>query len=358
MEKAITVWDVLKAFEPTGFSSDGTSVVLGTLAAIFVTTLVSLFFYMLLKHILPTWRRANELEELLDILEANHPEKVLKVAVWDNEIKTEIDKYPWLASQWKDFRGQCWIEKDKIHTFVAPDSYFNYINPPPVGFSGSVPNMLTAFGILGTFIGIVIGLAQIGGQMGGESSELQAAMGNLIGSLGVSFRTSIWGLIFSVLATILNATAQSKLESQEERWLNWLEHSMSYARINDLAVKQLSQAERQTAIAKETIGAINSLGDVIAISIAKALGEGELMGTLRKVIESIHDSQEEGLELLVAAFMKQMTKRMGNDFGELGKALRELSVSNKEQRATIQALIKHLETNGAIKSSSAKSTRG
>ena len=57
MEKAISVWDVLKAFEPTGFSSDGTSVVLGMLAAIFVSTLVSLFFYMLRSHILPTWQR-------------------------------------------------------------------------------------------------------------------------------------------------------------------------------------------------------------------------------------------------------------------------------------------------------------
>ena len=62
--------------------------------------------------------------------------------------------------------------------------------------------MLTAFGILGTFIGIVIGLSQIGGQMGGDADQLKGAMGNLIGSLGVSFRTSIWGLILSVVSTI------------------------------------------------------------------------------------------------------------------------------------------------------------
>ena len=94
--------------------------------------------------------------------------------------------------------------------------------------------MLTAFGILGTFIGIVIGLSQIGGQMGGDSDQLKGAMGNLIGSLGVSFRTSIWGLILSVVSTILYTNARSKLDAQIERWVIWLEKTMPQATIHKL----------------------------------------------------------------------------------------------------------------------------
>ena len=52
MEQEVTIIDVLKAFEPTGFSS-GATVVLGILALVFIVSLFSLFGYMMMNLILP-----------------------------------------------------------------------------------------------------------------------------------------------------------------------------------------------------------------------------------------------------------------------------------------------------------------
>ena len=59
MEQEVSIIDVLKAFEPTGFSS-GATVVLGALAIVFIVSLFSLFGYMLVNLILPIRKRADD----------------------------------------------------------------------------------------------------------------------------------------------------------------------------------------------------------------------------------------------------------------------------------------------------------
>ncbi len=51
MEQEVTIIDVLKAFEPTGFSS-GATVVLGVLAFVFIFSLFSLFGYIMMNLII------------------------------------------------------------------------------------------------------------------------------------------------------------------------------------------------------------------------------------------------------------------------------------------------------------------
>ena len=90
MEQEVTIIDVLKAFEPTGFSS-GATLILGLLAVVFIVSLFSLFGYMLTNLILPIRRRADELEALITDLETNFPERVLSKDTWDNEITPKIE---------------------------------------------------------------------------------------------------------------------------------------------------------------------------------------------------------------------------------------------------------------------------
>ena len=89
MEQEVTIIDVLKAFEPTGFSSGATDI-LGALAMIFIISLFSLFGYMMMNLILPIRRRADEFEELINDLDQNFKEQILsKEKFWStNAYKT------------------------------------------------------------------------------------------------------------------------------------------------------------------------------------------------------------------------------------------------------------------------------
>ena len=106
MEQEVQILDVLKAFEPTGFSS-GASVVLGSLALIFIVSLFSLFGYMMVNLILPIRRRANEFDTLITDLERNFTENILSKDIWDNEVSPKINSVQWLSPEWNDFTDQC-----------------------------------------------------------------------------------------------------------------------------------------------------------------------------------------------------------------------------------------------------------
>ena len=105
---------------------------------------------------------------------------------------------------------------NKIASLSHADVHFADIEPPASGFSKQIAGILTSIGILGTFIGITVGLGQIGADMsGGSSEDMQNAMSSLISSLGVSFRTSIWGLISSMVITALTNSQITKLEKDD-----------------------------------------------------------------------------------------------------------------------------------------------
>ena len=144
MEQEVTIIDVLKAFEPTGFSS-GATVILGCLALVFIVSLFSLFGYMMMNLILPIRRRADEFEELINDLDQNFQEQILSKEIWDNEVSPKIASLDWLEPEWRDFRNQCRERKIdgkiQLQTFDPPDNFFIHINPPPKGFDSKVPSI-------------------------------------------------------------------------------------------------------------------------------------------------------------------------------------------------------------------------
>ena len=61
------------------------------------------------------------------------------------------------------------------------------------GFVHYAPNMLTSMGILGTFVGIVVGL------IGFEVNAIDASIGTLLAGLKTAFITSLVGILLAIL---------------------------------------------------------------------------------------------------------------------------------------------------------------
>lgn len=60
------------------------------------------------------------------------------------------------------------------------------------GFAHYAPNLLTSLGILGTFVGIVIGL------MSFNPEEIDSSIANLLGGLETAFMTSLVGMAAAI----------------------------------------------------------------------------------------------------------------------------------------------------------------
>lgn len=81
------------------------------------------------------------------------------------------------------------------------------------GFVHYAPNLLTTLGILGTFIGIVIGLLDF---KVGSSAEIQESIGPLLEGLKTAFITSLAGMFSAIVFKSIESTGWLRLGSQEE----------------------------------------------------------------------------------------------------------------------------------------------
>ncbi len=345
MIASVSILDVLTALEPTGASSADPAWVLVGVASGFILTIVGLFLYGYKERVIAYNKRVKILENLLDKLISPANEAVHSTKTWDNNIATHFEAIEWLAPKWTAFRSQCWEKNNQIASLSDAEKYFSSIEPPPKGFSAQISGILTSIGILGTFIGITVGLGQIGMDMGsGSSAEMQKAMSSLISSLGVSFRTSIWGLISSMMIIALSSKADSRLENQRQRLVSWLNETMPQRSELAILAEQADLAEKQVSLTEQHINATEGIGDAIADKIEQAInGPTGLKGSIDKMVEIISDSQQEGLDRLVQEFMNQMKDSMNTDFSELGSALKDMANSNKSFQMSMSKLIDHLQ---------------
>ena len=339
MSSSIQFTDILIALEPTGFSSADASLVLGLVATGFITTMAALFAYAYKDRVLSFKKRNKTLQALLHSLQQEYPEKVTDAKTWDTQIAPNIDAIEWLQDGWQGYRDQCWKKGKNIASLSHADIHFANIEPPATGFSKQIAGILTSIGILGTFIGITVGLGQIGADMsGGSSADMQNAMSSLISSLGVSFRTSIWGLISSMVITAITNSQITQLERTRLEWLHWLDNTMPQKSERALMAEQTTLMAQQVAGTK-TVG--ESIGRSLGSTITQAFGK--LQESMDKMTEGIANQQQEGLDQLVQEFMKQMQSSMNADFSSLGTALQEMVSSNDRFQHSMSQLIDHMQ---------------
>lgn len=95
------------------------------------------------------------------------------------------------------------------------------------GWLRQAPGILISLGLLGTFLGLTIGLTQISGALGRDASPADtiAALSAIVRPMGAAFQTSLLGLFLSLLVllwTQINGTRHC-LERCESLLSSWLE---------------------------------------------------------------------------------------------------------------------------------------
>lgn len=345
MSSEVSFIDILLALEPTGFFTPDASIVLVLLASLIILTLASLFVYAYRKNIKPRLHRAEQLNKLLNILEQDYPQLIKDSETWDNQLNNEIRALPWLHERWEEFRGHCLVQNNSFSSFEEPADYFQELAPPPAGFSANVSSMLTAIGILGTFLGITIGLGQVGAGMNEASSEqMQNAMSQLIQSLGVSFRTSIWGLILSMITSAGMSRADASLDVERLRWVAWLDKAVPRSRMHDFALEQITIMNQTKGNTEVLVTQGETFQTAFQLAIYGNKSKPGLISAILEIGDQIAAQQTDGLEKMVNEFMRMMQKQMGADFGQLGATLKEIVTANQQFQSTMQSLIEQLSS--------------
>lgn len=221
-------------------------------------------------------------------------------------LKTAYQKYRMRMKSLRTKRG--YIGGCELEEFINEDlldrvsmSYFNS------GMAG----MLTGLGILGTFLGLSIGLGSFNGN---DIYAVTDNVGTLLGGMKVAFHTSVYGILFSLMFTIVYRSLMADAYEKLNNFLDAFHQCVvppSATEDENTAVMMMYQANMS-----------NSLKQLLDIS----KGESQ--------------AQLEGVSLIVDRFVQNMEATLGGSLSQIGAQLQDSVQAQKESEERFRELEK------------------
>lgn len=170
-------------------------------------------------------------------------------------------------------------------------------------FNSAIPGTFTGLGILGTFLGLTLGMSSFSGN---DIYAISDNIAPLLQGMKVAFYTSIYGILFSLLFNFIYRSIMSEAYEKLEIFL---------AAFHEYAEPQVrSNYDTMTSILIYQSNMANYLEHIMELLSGKA------------------EEQVRGVDEIVEQFVQQMKEIMGKDFERIGKSLEE-SASTQETYA-------------------------
>ena len=242
------------------------------------------------------------------------------------------------ASDISDHVGHLWREFDetlieveegdqlKLHNTFDAASFFNPSTLTPGltdnRFLVAVPSFLTAIGVLGTFVGLQLGLAQLNIDSSVSVEEMKVGISGVINGAKTAFTTSVFGVFLSLLFNVFEKCAAGNARKKVEELQKQIDHL--FPRMN--AEGQLHRIADDGRQSRESLqGLAEKIGDKMQESLIEATAgiqsglesslEKIMAPAIDKLVDETSDGNQKALESLVENFMDK--------FGEQGVQQRE-----------------------------------
>lgn len=190
-----------------------------------------------------------------------------------------------------------------------------------------IPGALTGLGILGTFIGLTLGLQHFNT---GSTAEITNSISPLMAGIKVAFHTSIYGMIFSL---VYNYVYKRKLFESEEAVEEFTQAWRKFV-VPDTSADGLN---RIIELEEKQLKAIRNVGDRISEEVSKQLDPNfEKLGKLITDFTAVATAdQRAALSAVVKEYIGEMNRSLSGSFTEIKKTVDETYVSQKNTAALI-----------------------
>ncbi|MCD8013952.1 MAG: MotA/TolQ/ExbB proton channel family protein [Lachnospiraceae bacterium] len=207
-----------------------------------------------------------------------------------------------------------------ISDFINEDAIETYIHR---GLLELVPDILTSLGILGTFIGLVLGLRSFD-PSGYE--QMADSVSPLIDGIKVAFVTSIYGLALSLPFSF---NLRSELSEMSDHLEEFTDAFYLYVRPShevDAAARLLEQRKSEEELT-------NNLVRVFTEQMAKSFEKfitpafDQMKLSMDQIVESFTQSQEESVARICETVIGNMHASMDESFRQLNQSAKQLEKS-------------------------------
>lgn len=197
--------------------------------------------------------------------------------------------------------------QNRIQAFTSPKGLISevcpveeYINEELLDqagmtwFNSAVSGSLTGLGILGTFLGLTLGMSSFSGN---DIFTISDNIAPLLDGMKVAFHTSVYGIFFSLVFTFVYRSLMSDAYEKLQNFLN---------AFHECAAPSVSGKDENTS--------------------AMLIYQANMASSLKTMMELMRGNaaeQARGVDQIVQQFMNRLSDTMGAEFDNLGKSLKE-----------------------------------
>ena len=278
-------------------------------SAIAIVTLIGFF-----KCLLPLWKTTSSLRRAISRLQA--------------EAGQTTDKPVWQQSGFvgKRLRGtwQRFLQNaEQLDRRGLPTNVEDYINddtvthgPGNATLAELIPNLLTSLGILGTFMGLSRGLSSLNF---GDSGKLVEGIPILLEGMRFAFGTSVAGISCSIVFNMMNRISQgSSYRAIDDFVTSFTQLAMSRPLDND--VQMIIQNQDRNFMLQ---GINDTLADRLAENVGRSITRAmtPVSDSMDRFIIGATRNQIDGVNRIVARFLDEMDRSLGNQFSAMSTAM-------------------------------------
>ena len=196
-------------------------------------------------------------------------------------------------------------------------------------FNSGISGTMTGLGILGTFLGLSMGLGSFNGD---DIYTISDNVGPLLSGMKVAFHTSVYGILFSLVFNFVYRSIMSDAYDKLENFLNVFRQTAQ-----PVAVKE---DENSAAMVVYQAGMSNALKQMLDLMKGNAM------------------EQTAAVERIVDKFSDRMQASLGTDFQKLGNTLKAAgdaqTVSAENAKELVEAVTALVEVNRNVQSALAE----
>ena len=321
-------------------------------------------------------KRQNELQNTIKILknaiDALHNGKLTNTQLYaeiDNAFLTNTI----LKTTWKQYRKNIINmpgEENRKGVTVEAEIYFTVsvlLSGIKNDFWKNLAGIFTGLGILGTFVGLTIGVIGIDAK---SMNGLQQGISQLLNGTSTAFFTSIVGIFCAIVFNWLYSGLMKRVHTNVDILCENLGEVFPLITMENLLVMQLEESQEQGATLKTLSGDLGDIMSETLMNVQAALEQSidtnfkplfdELLTTMRALnnggMSAIADSLNEGAGKEIASFAKTL---MGMEQG-MKEIMEQARIANEASMNQLRQSIEELtdKMNATISASVTANSEG
>ena len=256
------------------------------------------------------------------------------------------NKYAWqedgflgkgvLFAHWSDYLNNLFFADGRYHNASNVEDYINeetvIYGPGRISFAEALPGLLTSLGFLGTLIGLAAGLS---GFNMSDSAAVQSSIVTLIPGMRYAFMTSIFGVVASVLFTLITRMVYGSTEHTLSMFYSAMSRHAGVLSVDPMTQIAIYQQE-QTALIKTMTKDLNGqFTENMTQAIQKAVEP--LNETMQGFVNGITREQARLVDVVLARFVDRLNEAMGGSFRRFGEVLDETAALQRENSQSVKA---------------------